>query len=75
MQTDQHVKIGVFRIVSMASLFELFGDVPWGDLGGSRATDSSLFEYGNSKLMVIMAGREMNKRLRVRCTLVLKTPS
>jgi hypothetical protein len=49
----------------MASLFEQLGSVKWEDLEGYKTNDSSLFEYSNSKLMVIMMARELNKRLKV----------
>ena len=49
----------------MASLFELLGTVKWDDLEGYKTNDSSLFEYSNAKLMTIMMGRELNKRLKV----------
>jgi len=49
----------------MASLFEQLGSVKWEDLEGYKTKDSSLFEYSNSKLMVIMMARELNKRLKV----------
>ncbi len=53
------------RLVAMASLFEQLGKVRWDDLEGYTTHDSSLFEYSNSKLMVIMMARELNKRLKV----------
>ena len=53
------------RIVSMASLFELLGTVKWDDLEGYNARESSVLEYSNSKIMVIMMVRELNKRLKV----------
>ena len=49
----------------MASLFELLGSVKWEDLEGYKSRESGVFEYSNSKIMVIMAAREMNKRLKV----------
>ena len=49
----------------MASLFEQLGAVHWDDLEGHTTRESGLFEYANSKLMVIMMGRELNKRLKV----------
>ena len=49
----------------MASLFELLGTVKWDDLEGYETNDSSLFEYSNAKIMTIMMGRELNKRLKV----------
>ena len=52
--------------MATASLFELLGSVNWGDLEGYNAVESGLFEYSNSKLMTIMAMREMNRRLKVR---------
>jgi NAD(P)-dependent dehydrogenase (short-subunit alcohol dehydrogenase family) len=52
------------RIVAMASLFELLGSVRWDDLEGYKRKDSSLFEYSDSKVMVIMMARELNKRLK-----------
>lgn len=55
---------GGSRIVAMASLFEQLGSVKWEDLEGYKTNDSSLFEYSNSKLMVIMMARELNKRLK-----------
>lgn len=53
------------RIVAMASLFEQLGSVKWEDLEGYKTKDSSLFEYSNSKLVIIMMARELNKRLKV----------
>jgi dehydrogenase/reductase SDR family protein X len=55
---------GGARLVAMASLFEQLGKVRWDDLEGYTTHDSSLFEYSNSKLMVIMMARELNKRLK-----------
>jgi len=49
----------------MASLFERLGSVKWDDLEGYISRDSSLFKYGNSKLMVILMMRALNKRLKV----------
>lgn len=49
----------------MASLFELLGTVNWDDLEGYKTRESGMLEYSNSKIMTIMAGREMNKRLKV----------
>jgi hypothetical protein len=58
------------RVVAMASLFELLGKVRFDDLEGYTSQESGVFEYSNSKIMVIMAAREMNKRLKV-CSLYL----
>ena len=49
----------------MASLFELLGTVKWDDLEGYNTRESSVLEYSNSKIMVIMMVRELNKRLKV----------
>lgn len=49
----------------MSSLFEQLGRVHFDDLEGYRSRESGLLEYSNSKIMVIMAGREINKRLKV----------
>lgn len=49
----------------MASLFELLGNINWGDLEGYNARESGLFEYSTSKLEIIMFTRELNKRLKV----------
>ena len=49
----------------MSSLFEQLGQVPWDDLEGRRSKESDVFEYCNSKIMMIMLGRELNKRLKV----------
>jgi NAD(P)-dependent dehydrogenase (short-subunit alcohol dehydrogenase family) len=54
----------------MASLFELLGVVNWGDLEGSNARESGVFEYATSKVEVIMMVRELNKRLKV-CSLTV----
>lgn len=53
------------RAVITASLFELLGAVNWGDLEGYKAQESGLQEYSNSKIMTILAAREINKRLKV----------
>ena len=61
------VKIArLHRVVAMASLFELLGTVHFDDLEGYKCRESGVFEYSNSKIMVIMAAREMNKRLKVK---------
>ncbi|BDA51111.1 Retinol dehydrogenase 12 [Coccomyxa sp. Obi] len=52
------------RVVSMASLFELLGNVNWSDLEGKKARESGIFEYSTSKVEIIMMIREMNKRLK-----------
>ena len=49
----------------MSSLFEQLGSVRWHDLEGKETSTSGLFEYSNSKVMVIMMARELNKRLKV----------
>ncbi len=49
----------------MSSLFEQLGSMKWDDLEGYKTKSSSLFEYSDSKIMVIMMGREINKRLKV----------
>ena len=59
----------------MASLFELLGTVHWDDLEGYKTRESGMFEYSNSKIMTIMAAREVNKRLKVKwfhCSLVFQ---
>ena len=53
----------------MASLFELLGNINWGDLEGYNARESGLFEYSTSKLEILMFTRELNKRLKVMCPL------
>jgi len=53
------------RIVKMASLFELLGTINWDDLEGYKSRESGVFEYSNSKIMVILGAREINKRLKV----------
>lgn len=53
------------RLVAMSSLFEQLGSIKWDDLEGYKTKSSSLFEYADSKVMVIMMGREINKRLKV----------
>lgn len=49
----------------MSSLFEQLGSIKWEDLEGYKTKSSSLFEYSDSKIMVIMMGREINKRIKV----------
>ena len=49
----------------MSSLFEQLGSIKWDDLEGYKTKSSSLFEYSDSKIMVIMMGREINKRIKV----------
>ncbi|KAI3431715.1 hypothetical protein D9Q98_004759 [Chlorella vulgaris] len=53
------------RIVWQGSVFEQLGRVKWDDLGGQFARDSDLWQYADSKLMCMMAAREMAKRLKV----------
>lgn len=55
---------GEARLVAMSSLFEQLGSIKWDDLEGYKTKSSSLFEYADSKVMVIMMGREINKRLK-----------
>ncbi len=50
----------------MGSLFELIGWVNWNDLEGYNARESGVLEYSTSKIEVIMMGRELNRRLKVR---------
>ena len=50
----------------MSSLFEQLGSIKWDDLEGYKTKSSSLFEYADSKVMVIMMGREINKRIKVK---------
>ena len=49
----------------MSSMLEQLGKVPWDDLEGRHSPDSSLLEYSNSKIMIIMLARELNRRLQV----------
>ncbi|PRW33149.1 WW domain-containing oxidoreductase isoform X1 [Chlorella sorokiniana] len=49
------------RIVWQASAFEQLGLLNW---GGDFARDSDLWQYANSKLMAVMAAREMARHLK-----------
>ncbi|KXZ55461.1 hypothetical protein GPECTOR_2g1010 [Gonium pectorale] len=52
------------RVVNVASFGEMFGKVHWDDLRGAKLESSGLRAYAASKLYLIMASRELNRRLR-----------
>ncbi|PNH03830.1 Retinol dehydrogenase 12, partial [Tetrabaena socialis] len=52
------------RVVNVASFGEMFGSVHWDDLRGINMGSSGLAAYAASKLYLIMASRDLNRRLR-----------
>lgn len=52
------------RIVNVASLGEMAGDIDWEDLGGSKLSHSGWQAYARSKLFLIMYSFDLNRRLR-----------
>ncbi|KAG2452426.1 hypothetical protein HYH02_002669 [Chlamydomonas schloesseri] len=52
------------RVVNVASFGEAFGRVHWDDLRGVDLRTSGLPAYAASKLYLLMASRDLNRRLR-----------
>lgn len=53
------------RIVNVASIAEMYGQIDWDDLTGANAKTSGMPVYARSKLMLIMFSFELQRRLKL----------
>ncbi|KAK9829350.1 hypothetical protein WJX72_005314 [[Myrmecia] bisecta] len=52
------------RIVNLGSCSEYGGRVPWDDLKGEQRRESNFDAYGSTKVMLMMAAKALNERLK-----------